>query len=47
MLGGAGVKTFITHCAIMIYFPYIDSLTFLLAGNQFIFCKEVVVATYV
>ena len=104
MLGGAGVKTLITHCAIMMHLPklfahaslillmfektifthiviipnllslwtcpskrwrrtlygegietgvidifflYIDSSTFLLAGNQCLFCKEVVVATYV
>ena len=30
-----------------IFFLYIDSYTFLLVGNQFIFSKEKVVATYV
>ena len=30
-----------------IFFLYINSSTFFLAGNQFIFCKEEVVATYI
>ena len=42
-LYGKGIETGI----IDITFLYIDSSAFLLAGNQFIFWKEVVVVTYV